>query len=323
MVSVFLVVLQTSFSMRNPIPEYFLDEDWGESSLIYADDGLKNFKTAVESKDNYLIKSHLSILFPRLYKGQLKNNRYIQKNKALASTIKTESNPENLTGIFGRISLRRSLSQYRELLTYHFDCTYKWLEKRIQILNEAKTKEEQKSKTQDDELKDLLKELTLKTKVDVAGADVRMDEVRQNIENIKNALDKKTIPDNSEQNENTSGHTESDWFTGWLTKLITLKTKVYEAWKEVAELNKGRKDIADIKNLVKNKKEISANTKQIGEHVQKIVGINENSQLTKLTSDVIDYLKEIRRLESTDTPPVSYYDDSDDELEDAMAVAAF
>jgi len=306
MVSVFLVVLQTSFSVT--------DEAWGErwsQPSNYEDNNLTYFKTAVANKSDKSIKIHLSMLFPRLYKGQSMNNRYIEKNKDRASEIK-ERSEKDLTGWFARISLRRSLSQYRELLSYHFDCADEWLNKRIKILNEAKTKEEQNKIQEDRKITKLLAEIdTLNTKVKAARGDVqKMDQVSKDIETIKNVLnDEKTTPDNSKQNENTSGHTESDWFTDWLTKLITLKTKVDAARKEVEELNKGRKHIEDIKHLVKNKEEISENTKQIGEHVQKIVGINEKSQLTKLTSDVIDYLKEISGRDSEYIPP-DYSSDS-------------
>jgi len=246
-VSVVLAVLQTSFSLVDEI-----DEDWGtpwSQPLTYGDEDLKEFKIAVADLNNKSIKLCLSRLFTRLYRGEWKNHRYIEWINKGASKIEKNIN-EDLTKWSSRRSFRSGLSSANsKLISYHFDCAYNWLEKRIKILKDAEEKGEQNENTSGD-----TKSKTIQKKL-------------QKIKRIENI--------------------------DWVSRFNMLKTKVEAARDEVAKLNEIGIDIKTIKDVLKNKKEIPDNIDQIRQLAHKIVETNQNSKVTALTSDVIDYLKEI------------------------------
>jgi len=284
-VSVVLIVVQTSFCVDNEM-EDVLDDNWNgkeseERYVVpyvidygwevpflhqkdYAKKYLDDFKTAVADKNDKSIKHWISILFTRLYKGQWVNDRRIRWNKQGSLKIKNRIK-KNLKNWFYRLRFRIALNDFNnwELYSYHFDCAYEWLEMRIKTLQDAKQKE---SETQ-------------------------------------------------EQNENTSSNTKTDW----LTHFETLKTKVDAARNEVEKLNEARKGLKKIKKLLKNKKEISKNTAEIKKFAREIVASDKNSKLAKLTSDVIDYLKEISGYSQSN---VSEYESDDDDDYELYAVIA-
>jgi len=282
--SVFLVGLQTSFSV---------DEKWWEpwsQPSNFDDKNMGEFEKAVANKDDMGIRVCLSKLFPDQYYGQSINNDIIGQNKKRASKM-LERSKEELNGMISRLKFKNTLStsnvldhlNYRTLISYHFDCAYEWLEKRIKRLQDAKQKE---SETQELLQKDWRSEfITLKTKVESAGNEVQeLNEAIKEMESMKKILKNRI---------ELLQHAEKRLETDWLSEFITLKTKVEAARNEVKKLNEAMKDIKSITDLLENNQKIPDNLGQIRGLARKISETNENSKLTALTEDVIDFLKKI------------------------------
>jgi len=263
-VSVFLVVVETSFCVDNKV-HYVSDVDWSDPSTQpsrYGDEDLQVFEAAVATKDVIGIKVCLSYLFRRLRRGEWINDYAIERNNKGASKIKTRIQ-KDLTKLFSRsilymirrILFRSALSTAsHELTFFHFDCAYEWLDKRIKILKKEEKRNASKSRdTKSEKQKELQSE----------------------------RIDQKEIPENIE------------FSTYWLSQLEYLQEKVEAARNKVKELNEALNNIKSIKDLLKDREKIPYNTKEITEFANKIVETNERSNLAQLTSEIIDYLEKI------------------------------